>query len=127
MKGLHDNGGNRFDGRNSVVMDTAAGLNLRNLLGIKDSRQASDEDVFRNGVLADLGGRVPKHSLPCLRVPLASAAACSIVCSRISPTDDVNLSPEMVRANWTSFYTTYGGPLFGRGGQVRYVKANATA
>ncbi len=78
-------------------------------------------------VLADLGGRVPKHSLPCLRVPLASAAACSIVCSRISPTDDVNLSPEMVRANWTRFYTTYGGPLFGRGGQVRYVKANATA
>lgn len=62
MKILQDNGGNRYDGRSSVVMNTAAGLNLRNLLGIKDARQSSDEDLFRRGILSDLGGYALRES-----------------------------------------------------------------
>lgn len=56
MKIMTDNGGNRYDGRSSVVMDTSAGLNARNKLGIQDARQASTDDLFMRGILHDVGG-----------------------------------------------------------------------
>jgi hypothetical protein len=56
MKILTDNGGNRYDGMNSVVMNTAAGANLRKLLGIQAARQPANDDIFERGILTDVGG-----------------------------------------------------------------------
>jgi len=62
MKILVDNGGNRYDGMNSVVMNTAAGANVRKLLGIQSGRQPADQDLFRSGVLIDVNGFALRES-----------------------------------------------------------------
>ena len=62
MKILVDNGGNRHDGQNSVVMNTSASANLRKLAQLQQVNTSGGGDLLRNGVLLDLNGYMIRES-----------------------------------------------------------------
>ena len=57
-----DNGGATNDGRMSLVMNTLAGTNLRNLSSLQSANQAGSDVMLRQGTLLDLQGVMIKES-----------------------------------------------------------------
>jgi hypothetical protein len=57
-----DNGGATNDGRLSLVMNTLAGTNLRNLSSLQSVNQAGSDVMLRQGTLLDLQGVMIKES-----------------------------------------------------------------
>jgi len=54
--------GTPFDGQVSMVLDTAAGANLRNLAQLQKANENGSDQMLRNGVLLDLQGMMLKES-----------------------------------------------------------------
>ena len=59
---LADNGMPTNDGRTSLVMNTAASTNLRNLATLQQANTAGNEELLRRGTLLDLQGVMIKES-----------------------------------------------------------------
>ena len=59
---LADNGMPTNDGRMSLVMNTAAGTNLRNLATLQSADSAGNDQLLRRGTLLDLQGVMIKES-----------------------------------------------------------------
>lgn len=59
---LADNGMPMNDGRTSLVMNTAASTNLRNLATLQQANTAGNEELLRRGTLLDLQGVMIKES-----------------------------------------------------------------
>jgi len=59
---LADNGMPMNDGRSSLVMNTAASTNLRNLATLQQANTAGNEELLRRGTLLDLQGVMIKES-----------------------------------------------------------------
>lgn len=59
---LADNGMPMNDGRISLVMNTAAGANLRNLANLQSVSDAGNDQLLRRGTLLDLQGAMIKES-----------------------------------------------------------------
>ena len=61
-KELVDNGMPANDGQVSLIIDTAAGANLRNLANLQGANTAGGTDLLRQGVLLDLQGMALRES-----------------------------------------------------------------
>lgn len=61
-KELVDNGMPANDGQVSLIIDTAAGANLRNLANLQTANTAGGTDLLRQGVLLDLQGMALRES-----------------------------------------------------------------
>ena len=61
-KELVDNGMPTNDGQVSLIIDTAAGANLRNLANLQTANTAGGTDLLRQGVLLDLKGMALRES-----------------------------------------------------------------
>ena len=61
-KELVDNGMPTNDGQVSLIIDTAAGANLRNLANLQTANTAGGTDLLRQGVLLDLQGMALRES-----------------------------------------------------------------
>jgi len=61
-KELVDNGMPTNDGQVSLIIDTAAGANLRNLANLQTANTAGGTDLLRQGVLLDLQGMAMRES-----------------------------------------------------------------
>ena len=61
-KELVDNGMPANDGQVSLIINTAAGANLRNLANLQSANTAGGTDVLRQGVLLDLQGMALRES-----------------------------------------------------------------
>lgn len=59
---LADNGAPVGDGQVSLVMNTAAGVNFRNLSNLYKVNEAGDSTLLRNGVLTDISGVMMRES-----------------------------------------------------------------
>jgi len=59
---IADNGGLTNDGRMSLVMNTLAGTNLRNLAQLQKANEAGGSQLLRQGTLLDLQGVMMKES-----------------------------------------------------------------
>jgi len=59
---LVDNGAPTFDGMVSMVMNTTAGTNLRNLSNLYKVNEAGSESLLRQGVLQDISGVMLRES-----------------------------------------------------------------
>jgi len=59
---IADNGGLTNDGRLSLVMNTLAGTNLRNLAQLQKANEAGGSQLLRQGTLLDLQGVMMKES-----------------------------------------------------------------
>ncbi len=59
---LFDNGQWQNDGRTSLILDSAAGTNLRNLAQLQKANEAGSSDLVRQGTLLDLQGANLKES-----------------------------------------------------------------
>jgi len=59
---IADNGGVTGDGRLSLVMNTLAGTNLRNLASLQKANEAGSDAMIRQGTLLDLQGVMMKES-----------------------------------------------------------------
>lgn len=59
---LFDNGQWQNDGRTSLILNSAAGTNLRNLAQLQKANEAGGDDLVRRGTLLDLQGANLKES-----------------------------------------------------------------